>query len=394
MFGRPTSDRARAWPRRGAAGASAAIVALAVAACQVPRPEPPAIAPARGDLLHEARGWRERAGLAAARNHLAGRLAALDASGGELERRVARTNREPGWVFPDSWAALPRGQRARTGVYLVLGFRQNTGEAAEVLNHVAAGMRADGWRARVVPLNQWGSARDHAQSIERFLRGELPRVDRAVMVGFSMGAASWVRWMADHSAGWPAGERRKLRVAVFFGASLRGAAAARWLAAAKGIEAGLMRAQLSRLDGGRGEALAAVGHAAGDLWAGERIPPLCTMLPGLQVVEYVTLPDGDDGLPRRDRLLRGLARPVARQMPWIGPCDGMVEAGAQVLPPGDRTPQWIVRVCASHGITEGFYLAGGGDVSPRHGRVAGQRPQAGRDMVDDLLRALPRSLLE
>ena len=380
-------------PRRAVGAGIAALAAALLVGCQVPRPMPPAIPPRPDDLLYQARGWREREGLVAARGHLAEALAALDASHGELERRVARTNREPAFTFPDSLAALPRSRRERTGIYLVLGFRQNTGEAARVLNHLAATMRDDGWHAQVVPLNEWGSPRDHARSIERFLRRDLPQVDRAVMVGFSMGASSWVCWMIDHSAGWTAAERKKLRLGVFFAGSLRGAALARWAVTAKGFHANVMRSKLNELDGGTGKARRAIWSAAQDLWDDRRLPPLDQLLPGLRLVDYVTLPDGARGLPERDPLMKQLAAPVARQMPWIGPFDGMVEGAAQVLPPGDPTPQHIVRVFGSHGITEGFYFKGG-EVSPRHGRIPSARPQAAEDMVRDLLRALPADLLK
>ena len=53
--------------------------------------------------------------------------------------------------------------------------------------------------------------------------------------------------------------------------------------------------------------------------------------PGFTVVDYVTLPDGPQGLPERDPVLSKIAKPVARALPWAGPFDGMVESGSQVL---------------------------------------------------------------
>ena len=262
---------------------------------------------------------------------------------------MKKTNADRSFTYPDSMAAMPRSLRRRTGVYLVLGFRQNTGEAPKVLNHIAAKLREDGWEARVVQLNEWGSPADHARSIEKFLRGNLHKVDRAVMVGFSMGATSWVRWMVDHSKKWPVSARRKFQLGVFFAGAYRGAAVARWGVEGKGLLPAIFRYKLGKLGGEKGEALAAVGHTAKDAWADEKIPPLEEMLPGFTVVEYVTLPDGDSGLPERDPMIAKLAKPVARAMPWCGPFDGMVESASQVLPPTDDTPQWIVRVYASHG---------------------------------------------
>lgn len=364
----------------------------ALPSCQVAVPDPPKIAAQPDDLLYRAREWRQEAGLVRAREKVAGELAKLDDSKGRLEARVKKTNADRSYTYPDSMAALSRSVRRRTGIYLVLGFRQNTGEAAEVLNHLAEKLRNDGWQAQVVPLDQWGSPDDHAKSIDKFLRGDLHKVDRGVMVGFSMGATSWVKWMKDHAPKWSAAQRRKLQLGVFFAPSFRGSATARWGSEGRGLLVSIFRSKLRKLDGGEGAALAAVGEASRDIWGEEKIPSLERMFPGFTVVEYVTLPDGPRGLPARDPLIRKLAGPADRAMPWAGPFDGMVESGSQVLPPTDGTPQWIVRVMASHGITEGTYY-GGGEVSADHGRVKGERPQAGEDMVDDLLRALPSRLM-
>jgi hypothetical protein len=364
---------------------------VVLTSCQVAKPAPPKIAPQPDDLLYRGRDWREQEGMASATGKVAEELAKLDASKGMLEKRVARTNRDRSFVYSDSFAAMPRSARKRTGLYLVLGFRQNTGEAAETLNHIAAQLREEGWEAQVVPLDEWGSPDHHAKAIERFLRGNLHKVDRAVMVGFSMGATSWVRWMTNHSRGWPASERRKFRLGVFFAGSFRGAAVAHWGSDGRGLLAALFRAKLADLDDGNGEALASVGYAKEDIWADEKIPALQSMFPGFTTVNYVTIPDGSDGLVARQRNLRKIAGPISRSLPWIGPFDGMVESGSQVLPPTDDTPQWIVRVYASHGITEGRYFTGG-EVSEEHGQVKGARPLAAEDMVGDLLRAMPRRL--
>jgi hypothetical protein len=364
----------------------------ALPSCQVAVPDPPKIAAQPDDLLYRAREWRQEVGMVGAREKVADELAKMEDSKGELETRVKRTNADRRFTYSDSMAALPRSVKRRTGIYMVLGFRQNTGPAAETLRHLARMLREDGGDAHVVPLNEWGSPRDHAKAIEEFLRGNLHKVDRAVMVGFSMGANSWVRWMTDHSRKWPVSQRRKFQLGVFFAASYRGAAAARWGVEGKGLFPAIFRSKLKKLDGGKGEALAAVGHAAKDPWADEQIPPLEDMFPGFQVVEYVALPDGENGLPARQAMIRRMAGPISRAMPWVGPFDGMVESASQVLPPTDSTPQWIVRVYSSHGITEGTYHTGG-EVSAEHGQVEGARPLAGEDMVRDLLRAMPSRVM-
>lgn len=369
------------------------LLSMCVSSCHVAPPEPPKIPPHSDDLLYQSRNWRQSDGLVSAREKLATALATLDASNGNLEVRVKKTSRNRAFTYPNSIATLSKAQRRRTGVYLILGLRQETGESARVMRQLAEKLRDDGWDAKVVPLAQWGSSQNQALSIDQFLRKNHHKVDRIVMVGFSMGASSWTHWIIDYSKQWSPKLLKKFQLGVFFAGSFRGSALAHWVNEGKGVKASLFRMKLSKMDDESSCVFTAIDSAATDLWADKKRPPLNTMLPGFTLVQYVTLPDGSNGRPAHEPKFRKIAKIVNHAMPWIGPFDGVLESASQVLPPTDTTPQWIVRILSAHCITEGSYYTGG-KVSIDHGHVQGKRVEAVKDMVDDLLRALPAKLLK
>ena len=86
-----------------------------------------------GDLLHQARAWRVEQGMPRARDRLISKLAALDSDGGKLEARIWQTNAAKNLTFPDSLSELDPGRRARTGIFLVLGYRTKTGTSEKVI---------------------------------------------------------------------------------------------------------------------------------------------------------------------------------------------------------------------------------------------------------------------
>jgi hypothetical protein len=70
----------------------------------------------------------------------------------------------------------------------------------------------------------------------------------------------------------------------------------------------------------------------------------------------------------------------------------MSESAAQLLPPKENVSKWIVRVKGSHAMLDGRYVNGG--VVSRGYQTGGRKWWHGGDEVmDDLLRALPRSTI-
>ena len=136
--------------------------------------------------------------------------------------------------------------------------------------------------------------------------------------------------------------------------------------------------------------LAEVRSLAPDPWAEQPHLSLRRIAPNLRAVCFSVLPDGPDGHPSTDLKFRLLSRLASRDNPSIGPGDGLVESAAQILPPQARTPQQIVRVFGSHALLDGHF-ANGTPVAPLYSSSSASRWLAGRQLMDVLLRALPRS---
>jgi hypothetical protein len=393
----PIHARHRAAPP--ASLAWACLLLLAAPACRNPADDAAARAaaaalPAGTDLLHAARAWRAEAGLATARDRLAHALAARDASGGALERALAAIQRDPGHVPPASLAALPAGLRRRSGIFLVLGYRQDGGGSAEIVRHTAATLARAGWQARLIPLPAWGTADQDAAAIQDCLARELPALDRAMVVGFSKGGHDWIHWLAGPASALPLREREKIRLWVQFAGALRGSPISTWIAENPGPGAALFRGVLNLSAKGTRESFADLSGLGEDPWARPPTPPaLQAILPRASAIHFVALPNGLDGHATRHGLFSALSRAVAKADPMLGPNDGLVESAAQILPPGDPTPQTIVRVFGSHALLDGRYAIGGRRVARSYDPPRPGWQCAGDHLLDDLMRALPRTAL-
>ena len=97
------------------------VASLVLAACETSGP-PPASRQGR-DLLAEAREWRKEGNLASARDKLIRSLGEMDAAHGFLESRLWLTNADKSLTLPNAVTSASAAERARTGLFLVLGFR-------------------------------------------------------------------------------------------------------------------------------------------------------------------------------------------------------------------------------------------------------------------------------
>lgn len=366
---------------------------LGLSACHTTRPAAPVVAGPRTDLLHEAREWRMSLGMAEARDRLVEALEARDDGQGYLEKRLAEVKKLPDSEVPaDSLATLPRNLRARTGIYLVLGYRQKGGGSAQIIRETVASLRRDGWRAELIPLHDWGTAEEDAKDIQCALEEGLPKVDRAMLVGFSKGGHDWSTWLASQARKLPRSEREKVRLWVQCAGALRGSVIADWGANRETPQAKAFRSHLNSLSKGTRqgcEDLAALGQ---DPWSARGMPRLGEVLPRVTAVHYVAIPEGRDGSTHKHRLFGLISRTVARQTPWIGPNDGLVETAAEILPPQDNTTEWIVRVKSSHTLLDGTYVRDGSVVAPSYHPPKEGWTRAGDELLWDLMRALPRSV--
>ncbi|MBT8036993.1 MAG: hypothetical protein KJO21_05565 [Verrucomicrobiae bacterium] len=241
------------------------------------------------------------------------------------------------------------------------------------------------------------TAQEDSLLVAQTLRDELPRVDKAVLLGFSRGSADIVHFWHGPAHHIPPRELTKIKIWANFAGVMRGSEVARWGAVGKNPLAWVFRSyinwrerkpKMSPLD------LASIGY---DHWAypGNGFPE--SVRKKIQVINFVIIPDGSDGWSVLDPHFNYIARHAAAEgQQWgrvMGPCDGLVESAASILPPRTGIKQWIVRVKGSHLMLGGRYL-NGRPVASKYFQESDARLESGAQMMDDFLRAVPKSLLK
>ncbi|MBK1830880.1 hypothetical protein JIN77_09095 [Verrucomicrobiaceae bacterium R5-34] len=345
------------------------------------------------DLLAQSRQWVTAVGRPQARDQLSKALARQDQSDGQLERRLFKTNAEKDYIFPESLATMPRAERNKTGVYFVLGFNQDKGRSPPIIRRTVQHMNDLGFRAKFIDVASRQTADNDASVIAKALRQELPKVERAMLLGFSRGSTDLVHFWHGPAHDIPAEELRKIRLWANFAGVLRGSEVARWGALGHDPLAWGFRCFLNWREGAPRTSSADLASIGYDKWQypGRGFPE--AVRDDITVINFVSLPDGTDGWPEEDRHFKWLASTAARQGRVIGPCDGLVESAASILPPQTGIEQWIVRVHGSHSLLGGRYM-NGKPVAARYHEGQKNRLQSGVTLLDDFVRAVPKSSLE
>lgn len=340
------------------------------------------------DLPAAGRDWVERYGRRNAVLRMDAALGRRDQSHGVFERRLGETCADKAKVWPDTLATLSREERKRTGIYLVLGFHKNHGRSPPIIRRAAAQMAARGFRARVIEAPERQSASAGARQIADTLKAELPHVRRAVLVGFSKGSADLADFWLGPARELPAGQRRKIRLWINCAGVLQGSQVARWLACQDSWEAAALRSYINVKTGSPFARCDDLASIAGDPWhfPGNRLPP--GTRGHLLCIDMAVLPDGPDGWPMTDRLFRLIGRGAAGDGVRVGPCDGLVESAAAVLPADAGLREWIVRIHGSHALLDGKHR-NGLPVAPAYALGGRARLSSGIQLLDDMIRAIP-----
>lgn len=347
----------------------------------------------KNDLLHQSRRWVTECGRTEAADRLEKALVDQDESQGLMESRMLATNGDKSLVFSNSLYTIPMEERKRIGVYFVLGLHQDRGRAGPLIKRASEHMKQLGFRAQFIDVAPRKTAQEDAVLVAAWLKKDLPHVDKAVLIGFSRGSTDLVHFWFGPSRTIPESDLKKIKVWVNFAGVVRGSAVARWVAMGKGPAAWVFRWYLNMLNMTPRASMRDVASIGYDRWAapGNKLPRAVRR--HLNVINFVAIPDGADGWSSKDPYNNILALNAAKQGPMIGPCDGMVESAASVFPPHSGIKQSIIRVKGAHLILSGEYLNGSMVASKYHqGRKA--RLDSGGQLMDDFLRAMPRSLLK
>jgi hypothetical protein len=340
------------------------------------------------DLPAAGRDWVERYGRRNAVERMDAALGRRDQAHGEFERRLGEACADKSKTWPGAVASLSRAERQMTGIYLVLGFHKNHGRSPPIIREAAAQMVARGFRARVIEAPERQTASASARQIADTLASELPHVRRAILVGFSKGSADLADFWLGPARRLPAGQRRKIRLWVNCAGVLQGSQVARWLAWQDGWESAAVRSFINVKTGALFAGCDDLASIAGDPWhlPGNRLP-LGTH-GHLLCIDMTVLPDGPDGWPTTDPVFRLIGRGAAGDGVRVGPCDGLVESAASVLPADAGLREWIVRIRGSHAMLDGKYR-NGLPVAPAYAQSGRASLFSGAQLMDDIMRVIP-----
>ncbi|MCP5535475.1 MAG: hypothetical protein H7A51_04475 [Akkermansiaceae bacterium] len=345
------------------------------------------------DLLYQSRKWVVDHGRVQARDRMAKALAQRDESGGLLESRMMAANSDKALVFPDSLHTIPMEQRKRIGVFFVLGLDEEGGRAGPIIQKASVHMCQLGFRAKVIAGTHRKTAQENASVIAAELKEILPHVDKAVLLGFSRGSTDIVHFWLGKSRDIPVHDLKKIRLWVNFAGVIRGSLFARWVATGKDPLAWGARGILNAKSRCPRASMLDVASIAYDRWAAPDAKFPAAVKRSIHVINFVVIPDGPDGWPAHDPYNNFLTKKASSSGPVMGPCDGMVESAAAILPHHAGMKQSIIRVRGEHLILSGQYL-NGNQVSSQYHQGSRARLDSGGQLMDDFFRAMPKSLLK
>ena len=169
-----------------------------------------------------------------------------------------------------------------------------------------------------------------------------------------------------------------IRLLVNFAAIVRGSAIAGWAADDRGLDARLFRSVMFVRFGSKGATPKYLRSLSKDPWSEQSSPSLRPVAPRLRAIDYVAVAEGADGYPHANGFFHWVSQRSTQRQRWMGPVDGMAESAAELLPPSEKIPAWIVRIKGSHALLDGYYLNGGAVSRRFHlkgdGAIAFSRP--------------------
>lgn len=347
-------------------------------------------------LLAQVRQTTREAGLVAAKKELISGLLAEDESRGALERRVIRTSSDAGWVYPDSLASMPAGERVRTAIVIVPGTRagnpKTKDRTRECLRGAADAAKEMGFSSWFIETAPRGTVEENARYIAGRMREAFAKNDAVVLVMLSKGAHDVIRYLQEDGVNLPASDRKKLAVVLSLAGTVQGSVVGDWMAHSTRPFPSMTRRWLRASD--QAAAVAMLESIARSPWEEGVAERIGSSFPEMTWVSIAMVPDGEDGRIS-DRLWSPWVRQrVEETAPYYSPSDGLVESAASVLPDSVSLPEWVVVGYGSHAMPNGTYRDGS-RIAPRTTRPGREklRPESGAEIMSAYLRALPESLL-
>jgi hypothetical protein len=328
-----------------------------------------------------------------ARDLLFHKVADMDASNGDIETRVLRTTKDKRLVYDDSMIKLSNARLARVGLLIIYGIDTTGNSKNRVLMQTAARSAAErGFYVRILDSHPFGTADHNAEQLAAQIVEHARNVDQLVLIAASKGVGDVLRALVPRRdellRGLPA---EKLKLMIGLSGVARESFVADWLVDRNLPIPFLLRSFL-RLK--RGDFLAGLRSLAEGPWDGHSASELGRAYPSLKWLSLSMFPEGGDGYVYVSGAADFMREAVTRQESLISPSDGLVETAATFLPPGSGVPQYIVRGFGPHALALGRYRDGT-PLSPVHQQSRPpMNPEAGAEILDAFLRAMPSYLLD
>ncbi len=364
---------------------------------QVGREEAARTAVPPGNLLGEVREITRGEGLTAARESLVSGLEKLDESGGEMERRVVRTTRDPDLILSDALAAMPLSVRQRTAIAIVPGTRAGSkakgDRTVECLKGAAEMSRKMGFATYFLETEARGTVEENADRVANQLSEVFQKSDRVIILMLSKGAHDVIQYLQEGGASLPAAHREKLAVVLSLAGTVQGSVVAEWMAYSSRPLAVSTRGFL-RLSG-QDEAIAMLRSVGANPWNPETISKMPARYPNLTWISIAMVPDGPDGRISEKLWAPYIRKRIEKTSPLYSPNDGLVETAASVLPESVALRQWVVPGMGSHAMPNGTYR-NGVRIAPRTTVIGEEdlKPETGGEVISAYLRAMPQSLIQ
>jgi hypothetical protein len=344
-------------------------------------------------LLEYSRWAKKTYGMRIARDLLYYRMKQIDASKGKIEDRVLETSKNPSLIFPDALVNLPASQKKRIGFFVIYGLDVNDGDSPNrALIRSAASKAEDfGFYTKIFDTLPFGNNDQNAQMIGEQLSFEARFVDEVVILAVSKGVADLIRTLVvrhdEFLRGFP---KEKLKLVVSLVGAVRESYVASWILKSEGATPFVLKTFLKSK---KGDVLDGIKSLASGPWANTNPRTLGALYPNMNWLTFSMLPEGPDGHLKVSAKADFIRESVTAIEENISPGDGLMESAATLLPPGSGVPQHVVRGFGPHTLALGRFFDGT-PISKLQNAQAPVKPEAGAEILDSFLRAMPKSLIE
>lgn len=345
------------------------------------------------DLLSYARDVSKQSGLVRAREVVEQKFVELDASKGELKKKVIQTTLNKDLTFEGSFATIPKEKRSRIGVYLVLGIGGDNSDNAQLIRNAANEVSRLGFQSEMLEVDPNLGSDYNAALLKIMLEDRLPNLDKVVLVAASKGASDFITYFLNYGKDLPLKEREKIKMMVTLSGVVRSSFVADYLSHSNGPLGLAVRNFLKA--SGRGEILKGVESLAQDPWEGHDPTTIKKLFPDLTWVSFPSIPEAKTALTDLSLWAGFLRTPVHSWSHIASPSDGLVESAAAILPPDTGLTEIVIPIHGPHEMALGSYEPGVRIAPIAQGDIYDAViPASGPEILSALFRAFPRTLID